>query len=160
MWSTKFFKICLSIASKTAPSVRPWLVFWVSFCSSSLCSVWTEWTAWRGYRGRLSGTRGPRATRWTCTKYRLRPRAHHLTYHKVFFIRRILYCIAFDCRMFLDISKVTLCQTRPEILNRIHILRMGRQGQHPHALLAFPLDYQFSMMTLLTVIIQTERILE
>ena len=36
----------------------------------------------------------------------------------------------------------------PEILNRIHILRMGRQGQRPDVVLAFPLDYQFSRMTL------------
>jgi len=47
-----------------------------------------------------------------------------------------------------------------EILNRIHILRMGRQGQRPDVVLALTLDYQFSTMTLFTVILQTERILE
>ena len=51
----------------------------------------------------------------------------------------------------------------PEILNRIHILQMGGQGQRPGVVLAFTLDCQFSTMTLFTnsnFILQKERILE
>ena len=33
---------------------------------------------------------------------------------------------------------------------------MGGQGQRPDVVLAFPLDNQFSTMTLFTVILQTE----
>ena len=47
----------------------------------------------------------------------------------------------------------------PEILNRIHILRLSGQGQRPDAVLSPPIDYQFGTMTLLTVILKTKRIL-
>jgi len=71
--------------------------------------------------------------------------------------RKRLDQLVFDCRMSLDYLQG--CFT-PEIPNRIHILRLCAQGQRPGGFLAFPLDYQFGTITMLTVFLQTERILE
>src|SRR6218665_2960437 len=48
----------------------------------------------------------------------------------------------------------------PEILNRIHILWLSAQGYRPAVVLALPVGDQFGTMTWLTVIRETEWILE
>ena len=53
----------------------------------------------------------------------------------------------------LPISKVILTYFVPEILNRIHILWLGGQGQHHGLVLALPVGDQFGTMTWLTVIL-------